>query len=46
MLSTTVKTLGLRLVRMLRERQLDGQIELDRSGGTRFGLRFGSRSGG
>jgi PAS domain S-box-containing protein len=44
---TTTKTLGLRLVRMLGQHQLGGSIELDRTAGTRFVLRFsiGQRSG-
>jgi two-component sensor histidine kinase len=41
---TTTRTLGLRLVRMLGQYQLRGQIEFDRAGGTRFSLRFGPRS--
>jgi PAS domain S-box-containing protein len=41
---TTTRTLGLRLVRMLGQHQLGGQIELDGAGGTRFSLRFGPRS--
>lgn len=40
---TTTRTLGLRLVRMLGQHQLQGSIELDRSAGVRFLLRFGSR---
>ena len=39
----TTRTLGLRLVRMLGQHQLGGQLELDRGQGTRFSLRFGSR---
>jgi two-component sensor histidine kinase len=38
----TTKTLGLHLVEMLGEHQLDGSIELDRTRGTRFILRFNS----
>ncbi|MBS1248372.1 MAG: hypothetical protein H6R48_1161, partial [Proteobacteria bacterium] len=41
---TTTYTLGLRLVRMLGQHQLGGQIQLDGTGGTRFSLRFGPRS--
>lgn len=41
---TTTHTLGLRLVRMLGQYQLQGQIELDGAVGTRFSLRFGPRS--
>jgi two-component sensor histidine kinase len=37
------KSLGLRLVRMLGQHQLQGHIELDRTNGTRFTLTFGSR---
>ncbi|HRD66810.1 MAG TPA: PAS domain S-box protein [Candidatus Competibacter sp.] len=37
---TTTRTLGLRLVRMLGQHQLRGQIEFDRTDGTRFSLRF------
>ncbi|MBK8538376.1 MAG: hypothetical protein IPL59_26835 [Candidatus Competibacteraceae bacterium] len=40
---TTTKTLGLRLVRMLGQHQLQGTLELDRTGGTRVALRFGAR---
>lgn len=40
---TTTRTLGLRLVRMLGQHQLQGSIELDRSTGVRFLLRFGPR---
>ena len=36
----TSKTLGLRLVRMLALHQLHGQVEVDRSNGTTFRLRF------
>ncbi|MCG2811930.1 MAG: response regulator, partial [Candidatus Aminicenantes bacterium] len=39
----TTKTLGLRLVRMLGQYQLKGQIELDRANGTSFRLVFASR---
>ena len=39
---TTTRSLGLRLVRMLGQHQLQGTIELDRAGGTRFTLRFGA----
>ena len=35
------KTLGLQLVTTLAENQLKGRIELERAGGTRFGIRFG-----
>lgn len=41
---TTTRTLGLRLVRMLGQHQLGGQIELDAASGTRWTLRFGPRS--
>jgi two-component sensor histidine kinase len=37
------KTLGLVLVRMLGQHQLQGRIELDRTGGTTFRLRFAPR---
>jgi len=37
------KSLGLRLVRMLGQHQLQGHIELDRTNGTRYTLTFGSR---
>ncbi|MFH0726745.1 MAG: MASE3 domain-containing protein [Pseudomonadota bacterium] len=37
---TNTKTLGLELVRMLGQHQLQGRIELDRTGGTTFRLRF------
>jgi PAS domain S-box-containing protein len=37
---TMTNTLGLLLVRMLGEHQLQGKIEIDNSEGTRFGLRF------
>ena len=37
---TTTRSLGLRLVRMLGQHQLQGTIELDRAGGTRFTLQF------
>ena len=37
------KTLGLVLVRMLGQHQLQGRIELDRNGGTAFRLRFSPR---
>lgn len=37
------RTLGLRLVRMLGQHQLGGQLELDGACGTRVSLRFGSR---
>lgn len=40
---TTTRTLGLRLVRMLGQHQLGGQLELDGACGTRVSLRFGSR---
>ena len=36
----TTRTLGLRLVRMLGQHQLRGQIEFDGASGTRFTLRF------
>ena len=36
----TTRTLGLRLVRMLGQHQLRGQIEFDGASGTRFSLRF------
>ena len=36
-----VESLGLQLVTILAEDQLGGQIELDRTGGTRFQIRFG-----
>jgi PAS domain S-box-containing protein len=39
----TTKTMGLVLVRMLGQHQLQGQINLDRSGGTAFRLRFAPR---
>jgi PAS domain S-box-containing protein len=39
----TTKTMGLRLVRMLGEFQLDGRVELDRASGTSFRLVFASR---
>lgn len=39
----TTRTLGLRLVRMLGQHQLRGQIELDSADGTRFSLQFGDR---
>jgi PAS domain S-box-containing protein len=35
------ESLGLRLVSMLAEEQLGGQVELDRTEGTRFEIRFG-----
>ncbi|MCX6028488.1 MAG: PAS domain S-box protein [Chloroflexi bacterium] len=38
----TTKTLGLRLVRLLADHQLGGNIEIDRAGGTRLVLQFGS----
>ena len=40
---TTTKTLGLRLVRMLGQHQLQGTLELGRTGGTCVALRFGAR---
>ena len=40
----TTRTLGLRLVRMLGQHQLGGQLELDGASGTRWTLRFGPRS--
>ena len=39
----TTRTLGLRLVRMLGQHQLGGQLELHGGQGTRFSLRFESR---
>jgi two-component sensor histidine kinase len=36
-------SLGLRLVRMLGEHQLGGEIELDKSRGTRFMIRFNTK---
>ncbi len=36
------RTLGLRLVRNLVERQLQGQLDLDRAHGTKWRIRFGS----
>jgi len=36
-----MESLGLQLVTILAEDQLGGQIELDRTGGTRFQIRFG-----
>lgn len=39
---TSGKTLGLRLIKMLGRHQLGGRIDLDRTGGARFDLRFGS----
>ena len=38
----TTTTLGLWLVRLLAKHQLGGSIEIDREGGTRFVLQFGS----
>ena len=40
---TTTRTLGLRLVRMLGQHQLRGQLEFDGTRGTHFSLRFGPR---
>ncbi len=40
---TTTSTLGLRLVRMLGQHQLGGQLDFDGTRGTRFSLRFGPR---
>ena len=40
---TTTRTLGLRLVRMLGQHQLRGQLEFDGTRGTRFSLRFNPR---
>ncbi len=40
---TTTRSLGLRLVRMLGQHQLRGQVELDAASGTRFTLRFAAR---
>jgi two-component sensor histidine kinase len=37
---TNTKTLGLALVKMLGQHQLQGRIELDRTNGTTFRLRF------
>ena len=37
------KTMGLLLVRMLGQHQLQGRVELDRTGGTTFRLRFAPR---
>jgi two-component sensor histidine kinase len=37
---TKTKTLGLLLVKMLGHNQLQGEIELDRTGGTTFRLQF------
>jgi two-component sensor histidine kinase len=34
------ESLGLQLVHILAENQLDGEIELDRDGGTAFKIRF------
>ncbi|MBI5591523.1 MAG: PAS domain S-box protein [Deltaproteobacteria bacterium] len=39
------KTLGLQLVKMLGQHQLQGRIELDRTGGTTFRLRFEPKVG-
>jgi len=41
---TNTKTLGLLLVKMLGQHQLQGQIELDRTGGTSFRLQFVPRN--
>lgn len=40
---TTTRSLGLRLVRMLGQHQLRGQVEFDAASGTRFMLRFAAR---
>ena len=40
----TTRTLGLRLVRLLGQHQLGGQLELDGAQGTRFSLRFASKT--
>lgn len=40
----STQTLGLRLVKMLAQLQLQGQIELDRSSGTAFRLQFAPRT--
>jgi PAS domain S-box-containing protein len=40
------KTMGLVLVRMLGQHQLQGRVDLDRSSGTTFRLRFTPRDGG
>jgi two-component sensor histidine kinase len=37
---TNTKTLGLKMVKMLGEHQLQGRIELDCTSGTKFRLRF------
>lgn len=37
---TKTKSLGMQLVTMLGQRQLNGEVSLDRTGGTRFSLRF------
>ncbi len=42
---TTTRSLGLRLVRMLGQHQLQGSLELDRTVGTRFSLRFDTQQG-
>jgi PAS domain S-box-containing protein len=42
---TSTASLGLRLVRMLGEHQLGGQLQLHQAEGTRFVLRFTSRRG-
>ncbi|MDZ7621924.1 MAG: PAS domain S-box protein [Candidatus Competibacteraceae bacterium] len=42
---TTTRSLGLRLVRMLGQHQLQGSLELDRMAGTRFSLRFDVHQG-
>ena len=42
---TNAKTLGLALVKMLGQHQLQGLIELDRTRGTTFRLRFAPRKG-
>ena len=42
---TKTKTLGLKLVRMLGQRQLRGEISVDTTNGTCFMLRFSPRQG-
>ncbi len=42
---TNAKTLGLALVKMLGQHQLQGRIEVDCTGGTMFRLRFAPRKG-
>ncbi|MCX5883171.1 MAG: ATP-binding protein, partial [Deltaproteobacteria bacterium] len=41
---TNTKTMGLLLVKMLGQHQLQGRIELDRTGGTTFQLRFAPKN--